>query len=319
MRNSELGRILEENIEEIFPRGVRENTSKTFAEISSRYRAESGSFLQTEAERLVYLFTRLPGTFSAVEQVLEEVRKRSPEFSPRTVLDVGSGPGTASWAAFECFDSPDRYVLLEKDPGFISIGKKLARFSPRMESRQSWHCSDMKNGKFEPSDLILFSYSLGETDLHMRPEFFEKIWEATKGVLVIIEPGTPSGYAKLMRVRNILIELGAFLWAPCPHADPCPLPKGDWCHFSVRVSRSSFHRKCKSAELGYEDEKFCYLIFGKMPSIPISSRVIRRPVFRPGLVELTLCGKDGIKKEVFSKKAGDLYKIYKKTEWGDGV
>jgi ribosomal protein RSM22 (predicted rRNA methylase) len=132
-----------------------------------------------------------------------------------------------------------------------------------------------------------------------------------------VEPGTPSGYAKLMKIREILKDLGGFLWAPCPHSLPCPLLKGDWCHFSVRVSRTSLHRQLKSADLGYEDEKFSYLIFGKEPIAAFQARVIRRPAKHSGFVELMTCQKDGIKKEVYSKKDKEIYKQRKKLEWGD--
>lgn len=40
-------------------------------------------------EPIVFLF----------RQVMEELRVRLPDFQPATVLDFGSGPGTAIWAA----------------------------------------------------------------------------------------------------------------------------------------------------------------------------------------------------------------------------
>jgi ribosomal protein RSM22 (predicted rRNA methylase) len=73
----------------------------------------------------------------------------------------------------------------------------------------------------------------------------------------------------------------------------------------------------KSADLGYEDEKFCYMIFGKEPATAFSSRILRHPLKRSGHIEFTLCTKEGIKKQISSKKDGDFYKQAKKFEWGD--
>lgn len=292
-----------------------------FSRISQRYREGSGDFLQTEEERLAYLFTRLPGTFSVALRVLEEAKQRAPHFSPSSFLDVGAGPGTGMWAAFEAFDSLASCTLLEKDEGFIKLGKKLASFSQDPFIREArWKSCDIKSlqeGDVLPHDLVFLSYSIGEIPESSWPSIFQVLWGATKQVLCVVEPGTPQGYRRLMKIRDLLKGLGGNLWAPCPHAFSCPLSKEDWCHFSVRVSRSSLHRKLKQAELGYEDEKYSYLIFAKEPCLPILGRIIRHPMQRTGHVEFLVCQEGGIEKKVSSKKEKDLYKLRKKLSWGD--
>lgn len=44
---------------------------------------------------------RMPACYAAVYKVLEEVSMRLPLFNPESMLDFGSGPGTAIWAAHE--------------------------------------------------------------------------------------------------------------------------------------------------------------------------------------------------------------------------
>ena len=48
-----------------------------------------------------YAAARMPGCYAAVARVLDELRLRLPDFTPRSMLDFGAGPGTAIWAARE--------------------------------------------------------------------------------------------------------------------------------------------------------------------------------------------------------------------------
>ena len=43
----------------------------------------------------------------------------------------------------------------------------------------------------EEADLVIVSYVLNEMKKEERIKVLEKIWNATKDVLIIIEPGTP--------------------------------------------------------------------------------------------------------------------------------
>ncbi len=319
MMYSQLGKILEGLQEEFFSSKKQVDFAKAFERISARYRAESGFFLQTEEERKAYLFTRLPGTFSAVSKVLEELVARCPNLPIQSFLDVGAGPGTGMWAALELFNDLEKCTLLEKDRLFMELGKELVkRSSSSCIQKAVWKSCDIeKTFEVDSHDLVLLSYSIGELKESSWAPLLQILWKATNKALVIVEPGTPSGYAKLMKIREILKNLGGHIWAPCPHALSCPLLKGDWCHFSTRVPRSSIHRQLKSADLGYEDEKFSYLIFGKEAISPIQARVIRRPLKHSGHVELITCQEEGIKKEIYSKKDKETYKQRKKLDWGD--
>lgn len=88
----------------------------------------------------------------------------------------------------------------------------------------------------------------------------EELWERTAagGVLVLVEPGTPSGAAHIQRARTQLLkaaarrrqqqqqqaegappEAAAHVVAPCPHDGVCPLEtRTSWCHFVQRFQAS---------------------------------------------------------------------------------
>jgi len=319
MMDSKLHKVLQILEEEFLFSRKRADFSSAFERISQRYRSGTGVFLQTDEERKAYIFTRLPATFAAVFKVFEELKERCPDIDIHSFLDVGAGPGTGMWAASEVFDSLQTCTLLEKDPRFIKIGKKLASGSSLpLISGAKWQIADIeKEVNPELHDLVLLSYSIGETKESTWSPLLSSLWRSTNKALVAIEPGTPAGYARLMKIREILKNLGGYIWAPCPHLEKCPLSQGDWCHFSVRLQRSSIHRQLKTADLGYEDEKFSYLILGKEPQRPFEARVIARPVKQTGFFELTTCRKEGIFKEKYSKKDKEEYKSKKKLEWGD--
>ncbi|KAF9895462.1 hypothetical protein BX616_009649, partial [Lobosporangium transversale] len=46
-------------------------------------------------ESTAYIAAVAPTTYSAVVNVLDEVRRRLPALGPKSVLDFGTGPGTA--------------------------------------------------------------------------------------------------------------------------------------------------------------------------------------------------------------------------------
>ena len=167
---------------------------------------------------------------------------------------------------------------------------------------------------------MLFSYSLGEMEEEEARGIVQNAFFATTDLLVIVEPGTPRGFQRVLAMRKELLNLGGNLVAPCPHHKPCPISEGNWCHFSVRLERSFWHRHLKEADLGYEDEKYCYLVVSKKPKEKAGSRVLASPEKHGGHVRLKLCTSEGrLEEKILSKKCGAEYQAAKKLRWGDEV
>src|SRR5262249_34699209 len=145
----------------------------------------------------------------------------------------------------------------------------------------TWSAARLPVFEQAPADLVTVSYVLGELGPAAQRELLERAAGAARTALVIVEPGHPAGYARVLGVREWLISAGHAVLAPCPHARPCPLAAGDWCHFGARVNRSALHRRSKDADLSYEDEKFSYVVTappGSTASDPAAggwARVIR--------------------------------------------
>ena len=208
--------------------------------ISEHYRRAGASraVVGEQSDAIAYALSRMPATFAAVSRVLEEVKERAPEFSPATLLDAGAGPGTAAWASGEHFEGLSK-TLFDHNSQFLDLARTIAAgLSDEAEVLQHDLARFELNRRF---DLVTCAYALTELGDGAEIETAQRLWAHTSGVLVIVEPGRPRAYQRLMGVRARLAELGGTILAPCPHDQPCPLAAPDWCHFSVRLSRSREH------------------------------------------------------------------------------
>jgi ribosomal protein RSM22 (predicted rRNA methylase) len=145
------------------------------------------------------------------------------------------------------------------------------------------------------------------------------MWEKTRDTLLLVEPGTPAGYARILSIRTRLIEHGAHVVAPCPHDHACPLIAPDWCHFSQRLARSRAHKQLKAAELPYEDEKFIYVALSRAPSTQHSARVLTQPNVTKIAVTAKLCTSGGIEITNVPRRGKEVFTIARKWSWGDAV
>src|SRR5512147_927201 len=99
------------------------------ADLSKRYREErrdGKAHVASDRDALAYLAVRLPATYAAVRASFAAVAEARPDFVPKTALDVGAGPGTALWAAVECWPALADALLVEPNPLFRAFGEQLA-------------------------------------------------------------------------------------------------------------------------------------------------------------------------------------------------
>jgi ribosomal protein RSM22 (predicted rRNA methylase) len=295
--------------------------ARASAELTVAYRTPDKAkppLINSEARRLAYAAVRMPATYAAAHEVLSELKQRHSEVQISSVLDVGAGPGTTTWAVSQLFPEIKQAMLAEQETGLIELGRKLAT-NATLPFNLKWVQQDVLHLDAGRHDLVVLSYVIGELAPGDLPNLIERTWNITAGALVIIEPGTPLGYGRIIGVRDVLINAGANLVAPCPHMRECPMlhTRGEWCHFAARVERTSIHRRIKSGTLGHEDEKFSYVIFSRNPISHVDARIVRHPLKHTGHVELQLCAQEGLKAETVSRKHKDLYHAAREAKWGE--
>ena len=313
---------LQRALEELIGQSDHAELAAAAKRVSKNYRSAERSagttFLRNPHERLAYAATRLPATYAASYAALSHLRILWPQCTLFSLLDVGSGSGAASWAACTLFESLNSATLFERDPNLVALGQQLACSTaiPAMNTAQ-WNTRSLKQATLPQANLVIASYILNELTEKESANAARAMWHAAGSALALVEPGTTACFQRLKLIRSTLIAEGGNFLAPCPHTGPCPLPKNDWCHFTQRVPRTTAHRLFKRGDLGYEDEKFSYLIFTKQPVQRAQERILRHPQRRRGHVHLRICGEGGIRDSVVSRKDRSAWKNVRKARWGD--
>jgi len=245
---------------------------------------------------MAYALARMPATYAAVAACLTALQEARPDFAPHSLLDVGAGPGTASFAAAEAFSSLATFTLLDANPVLRLLALDLARAGGR-ELKYGLGEARALIPKAEPADLVVASYLIGE----------------------LSEAGTPAGYARIIATRAQLIAASAHVLAPCPHDAACPLQSPDWCHFAQRLPRSRAHKQVKGAELPFEDEKFSYVALARKPAAHRPARVLARPHISKVEVTAKLCTTDGLVRERIPHRDRRAYAAARRWRWGDAA
>src|ERR1700719_556579 len=294
---------------------------------SRNYRAGCGSHRITTADDvLAYAFTRLPATYAAAVAVFNAMYETLPTFRPRTLLDVGAGPGTAAFAAVRVFETLVDIRFIDANAGLRKLALTLMAEADNETLRRGADGQSYRHGnavtlvaETQPADLVVVSYMAGEIAAGELARFTQLLWGATAGALVVIEPGTPEGYERVLRMRGELIAAGAHMAAPCPHGRACPLQPPDWCHFAQRLPRSRDHLRIKGAEVPFEDEKFSYMVLSRGKAQSIDARVLARPKITKSAVAAKLCTESGLVVDIATRRDADAYRRRKSWRWGDSV
>lgn len=323
----ELPRILRERVDAMLEGQPLDALKRAASRLSSRYRGEvrDGSFHINDAlAARAYLAARLPATFAAIRAAYGMVAEARPDFAPARFLDVGAGPGSALWAATDCWPDIEEATMIEASGAIRSVGEAL---SAGLELPTQWLDGNLIKAlpDIPAADLVTLAYVLDEIEAHQIAPALTRLWALTRDTLVIIEPGTPAGWDRILAARDVLLSRGAHLVAPCPHGADCPLAAPDWCHFSRRVARSKLHRLVKDAEVPWEDEKYIFIAASRLPAPADSTdahpaRIIAPPQGSGGVIRLKLCLPDGTAGEtIFSKRDGAIFKQARRADWGDAL
>ncbi len=263
-----------------------------------------------------YLVTRAPATFAAVSRAI--AMAQLDEFHPVSMLDVGAGAGSASWATLGAWPSIEGITFFDINASFLKLAQEIASFTqnPALNAA-SFLQGNITESRLPPASIVVSSYMLVELPENATAQLVQRLWDATAECLVLVEPGTPAGFTRIRRAREALIRAGAAIAAPCTHANTCPIVTPDWCHFKVRLSRTREHMHAKSASVPYEDEPFSFLIAHRGQQQTYGARILAPVKVTKSVASLRLCSHEGMQEMTIASREKTAFKRAKKLDWGD--
>jgi ribosomal protein RSM22 (predicted rRNA methylase) len=292
------------------------------ARTSALYRegGHSRDAVPDAAAALAYAVVRMPATYAACVRAFDLASIQAPDFQPNSLLDLGAGTGSATLAASAVWPTITQATLIEPNAALSALSQDVIAADTTLATQL--HNADIRAPKsaWPSADLVTLSYVLAEQPEADVRALMTRIAASATQMIIVVEPGTPQGYARILAARNALAAAGLTTLAPCPHANACPLPAGDWCHFSVRLQRSAGHRALKDADVPFEDERFAFLAAVR-PGIGTraDARLIRATTIEKGFADLALCTSAGLETRRIRRRDAADYKRAKGLDWGDAV
>lgn len=279
-----------------------DGTTKTFGRVNA----------DLLAARLLFSFPRdVPKAAGALRE-LAAVGHLPP--GPFSVLDLGSGPGAASWGiarvAERAFGGPITATLIDSDPGALDLARAIALGAPgKAPVAIKTVVGDVRQPPPGVFDVVIAMQVLSELDRELEPTdrlaAHAKLvlrWldrTAVNGSLVIVEPALRDRARHLHALKPALIAGGATVFAPCLHAGPCPLAERDWCHEDLPVDLPDrLVPAARAAGLRWERATYAYLILRRdgatlrtaiNGAAPLA-RVVGSPPKSKGKRDHVLCG-----------------------------
>ncbi len=240
--------------------------------------------------RRAYVEYYLPLNAAKVARILDEMEKYDAGMlgRPLRILDYGAGPGTASVAFRLRGGRTSRLVLVDVvDEALDEAEELLGRTFERGDVPPPG-----------PYDLVFAVNILAELNDPRRLEPILDFLDPA-GYAVVVEPPTAEAARRLMEWRDVLVEQGWTIAAPCLGIARCPMRShGDlWCHQDFGWSPlKSFTDVDDRLGRRRETLKYSYLVItreGKSLANGAGWRVVSNFHPEKGMAWAYLCGHEG--------------------------
>lgn len=251
--------------------------------------------------RIAFSFARdVPKGAGAVRELLEAGVLPATRERTLRIVDLGAGLGAMSWGIARALGAQHKLekvpasasgepapplrieaLLVDDDAEALGAAEAIAReaatrgipeaASLSLRTRTERLAVGMK---LPEADVVVLGQVLSELDVAMEPA--ERIAKhaalvadllarvvAPDGALVIVEPALRGRTRHLHAVRDVLVEGGTTVFAPCLHAERCPvlLTEGDWCHEDLPVDLPAWLVPlARAAGLRFQRLTFSYLV-----------------------------------------------------------
>ena len=290
-----------------------------------RSRREPGiAGLATGGERRAYLRHRFPATHAAVAATLAMLPP-DPAAPIQDAVDLGAGTGASAVAILDTLPDLSSLTLIDSDGAALAMARPILAAAATSRVAIATRRADLSAASVPAADLVSAAYLLNEMPGDRADALVDAMLRSARRAVLIVEPGSQVGFKALNRARARLIEQGARLLAPCPHAMACPLADkaDDWCHFPIPYT-DPFDPAPQPASAS---EKISFVLAvppsrgtgaAETGTRTRSDRIVKAPMRRTGHVVLDLCSRDGaLVRQTVTKRDRAAYKAARAAVWGD--
>ncbi len=273
----------------------------------TRERSLAGSCYMDEPALLgAYLLFFWPVSYAQARQVLGEL----PHLSG-AALDLASGPAPLAFAALDA--GVREVTVADRSATALAAARELAAEAGEALRIRQVDLAGAKPGQSDvggPFDLISIGHGLNELyasrlDAPERRAAMMDSWMGLLkegGSLLILEPALRDTSRNLLRVRDLLVQRGRVVRAPCLYRGNCPalIKESDWCHAERSWQRPPLVEMIAAAAgLRKESLKMSYLLMASPnstwnePPQGRAFRIVSEPLQGKGRLRYMGCGPEG--------------------------
>lgn len=158
-----------------------------------------------------FLHRKFSNNYYIYKRVLQELKRRVPDFKPETFLDFGAGLGSGAWAGIHTFTGMKRVASVEPNANMRQLGRWMSKDTDPevlwVDSLSMIPGAGSERGQF---DVVIMGFVLAEIgSAQGRETILETIMSRVKkdGYFLLVEYGTPKGFRFINDFRNKIIEM----------------------------------------------------------------------------------------------------------------
>lgn len=282
--------------------------------------------IQKPTDCIAYLALRFPATYAQIVSALSHIQERFPTWQPKSVLELGCGPGTGIWAAKSVWPSVKTATGVDQEQLFLTLAEEI-QYDAKMQMDITWVKSSILTWLAAEDaatyDLIIVANVFNELTDEDRERLMQKIPLRSSGIVMLLESGTTVGTT---HISNAARAIAATAHLIAPYINNTFVESGErWIHFSQRFQRPEFQRRVRQSmresslmASDWEDAKYCYVAWGNIPKQkPIWGQCIGSVEKQKGFLTVpVLTGEGIISARVLKRNKAD-YNQAKNIRWGE--